>query len=613
MLPQEAEASLDTNLSSILSRLVTLSQLLAIPTQFASGDGQAWTHSEQHYPVLLQWKEQQVPALLAQVEQLLGELAGSNVSNLPQTSSKSVELVLGHVVCAVSRYLPAYSVAFNSEPSPSHRVSLQDGWTSNLSETKARSVLATLRKASPSDSLPASSTIAKALLTDYIKPIFRETASSSSASTSSVNSETGRRNPPAAGSLFISYLDANLGQHRFSSADQDSDAANLAPQRFSLHLSHKTLRTNASQDSGGDVQSLVERNEALGCVNVLSWCLDALRLESESDWSEVWPLVVPPLLTLLEHPQPRFRLRGSVVVHQLLLKPSQSFEAGDAEQIAPGRRQKVLGNMLVRTGIGSLLERTLHVNLTYIHDQHAPALLEHSISALRQLILLTTHPIAYRETQAPLDMSSTGLDAEYDCGKHRMEALFRLLSEGVLSTWSYLPLPPSGTRLGREVVNVTCSAYMILVNDLAPPLSPHRTTLGGAARFLNVTLDWIFRSWLSNVAFDHTDQVDSTINVLTLADRLLFPSEPSQVRDSGAPWASRRSIGLMLSSVAKCWIQAVESHLRSSRQVGLRWDELERWLSRLLVKVSQADHSVEARWSELVKLDQRLEVLLPSH
>ncbi|TKY86625.1 hypothetical protein EX895_004264 [Sporisorium graminicola] len=617
-LPQEADASLDTDVASILSRLLTLSQLLAIPTLFGRGDGQAWTHSEQHYPALLQWKEQQVPALLAHVEQLLGKLSESSTSGLPQPGSQIVELVLGHVVCAVARYISPGSVGVDSESSSSHKVTLEDGWTSSVCDTKARNALAALRSGSTSTHLPASSTIAKALLTDYIKPIFRETAASSSASTSSVDPTTGRLKPPASGSLFISHLDANLGQHRFSSAGEDSDASNLAPQRFALLVSPETLRTSATQGvEEAGVQSVGERNEALGCVNVLSWCVDALRLEGEADWSEVWPLVVPPLLTLLEHPQPRWRLRGSVIAHRLLLKPSRPVKAEDANA-TEGRRHEVLGNMLVRTGIGSLLERALHVNLTYIHDeQYAPGLLEQSIGALRQLVLLTTHPISYRvvgQTPPPDAAWSSLDDSEDDCGKRRMDALFRLVSEAILSTWSYLPLPPHGTRLGRELVNVTCSAYLILADDLAPPpQTPHTrvTILGGVARFLDVSLDWIFRSWLSTVAFDHTDQIASSIVVLSLANRLLFGSRDSDVRPDNEPWGPRRFTSLILSSVAKCWISALESHLRGSTQAALGWDELEHGLSTLLRRLSQMDASVESRWSELVRLDQRLEGLLP--
>lgn len=605
-LPQEAEASLDTNVSAILNRLLILSQLLATPTLFGRGDGHAWTHSEQHFPTLLQWREQQVPALLAQVEQLLQQLATSDIPSGSHSGSQWTELVLGHVVCAVARYLPPNLVVIDSTSAPTNDESLQDGWTSSITQSKSNDIFSTLRRGSAQDKLPAPSTIATALLTDYIKPIFRETASSSSASTSSVNADTGRKNPPPAGSLFVTHLDAHLGQHRFGSADQDSDAVNLAPRRFAFSLSPATLRTHTPPGSEAGLQTLVERNEALGCTNVLSWCLDAVRLESESDWSAVWPLIVPPLLTLLEHAQPRFRLRGSVLVHRLLLRPTAAEQGADGGK---GRRQAVLGALLVRTGIGSLLERALHVNLTYVDDErYAPALLHHSIGALRQLILLTTRPIAYvQPTHAPHEVAARGTaspgEAQDDCGKRCMEALLRLVSEAVLSTWSYLPLPAAGTRLGRELVRVTCAAYVVLADDLAPPCGG----LGGVARFLDVSLDWICRSWLGNVAFDNSEQVDVTVAVIGLANRLLFPSGPVQSSDARPP---RRFTGLVLSSVAKCWISALESHLRESR---LRWDEVQHGLSGLLVKLEQVDSTVEARWSELVKLDQRLKVLLPPH
>ncbi len=119
------------------------------------------------------------------------------------------------------------------------------------------------------------------------------------------------------------------------------------------------------------------------------------------------------------------------------------------------------------------------------------------------------------------------LDPPHDCGGKRLEALTRLVSECVLSTWSYLPLPPSSTRLGRLLTDVTVTAFLGLIDDLAaPPLddTPH-AALGAVSRFTDVTFDWIFRSWLSNVAFLNTEEVGSTRRVLELAQRLLKGEE----------------------------------------------------------------------------------------
>lgn len=624
-LPRDAEENQADNLGNPLSELFILSRLLAIPSLFGRGDGHAWTHSEEHYPTLLQWKEQHVPSLLSRVALLLEKI---DASALTQEDSTLISLVLGHVVCAVARYLPLISIgsASTSHSSASNAAEMGDGWTSLASQSTANDILSKLRTPTSSSNILEPSNIAKALLADYIKPIFRKTASSSFGSTSAIDPTTGRRKAPTAGSSFVSHLDAHLGQHRFQSADEDNDASNFAPSRFEFSASAASMRS-APENVGltqGAGESLMERNEALGCVNVLSWCMDNLQLRSEGDWNGVWPLLVPPLLTLMEHAQPRFRLRGAVLAHRLLLRPSLHRDGDDDDGLDVRRMGTALAKILIRTGIGSLLEQALHVNLTYIHDEtYAPLLLSHSIGALRQLIFLTTHPITYRspgqqsfdspstlkDSTTPHGVTGSALDEPDDCGQRRHEALYRLVSESILSTWSYLPLPPSSTRLGRELVKVTCSAYLTLIDDLTPQ-ALGSGGIGGVARFLDVSLDWIFRSWLSNVGFDHTDQIPSTMVVLKLARRLLFSDDTKQRLGSTSRFTS-----LVLASVAKCFVSALESPLRTSTirteaSGQARWTELEKSLSQSLVTLARIDPSVEGRWEELVGLDQRLSVLL---
>uniref|UniRef100_V5EXX3 Uncharacterized protein n=1 Tax=Kalmanozyma brasiliensis (strain GHG001) TaxID=1365824 RepID=V5EXX3_KALBG len=419
----------------------------------------------------------------------------------------------------------------------------------------------------------AQSLVVKALLADYIKPIIQEAGLSSSGPQSSIDPITGRRKPPASQANFVSHLDANLGRHRHS-ADEDEGASNLAPSRFALTLPSES-------------RALEERNEALGCTNVLSLILTHLSLTNESDWTAVWPLLIPPLLTLAEHPQPRFRLRGSALVYTLLER------GGEA-----------LAKLLLRTGIGSLLEKALHVNLTYIHDEtYAAGLLSCSIGALRLLILLSTSPIAYR-----LPLSGPGgvgegrlSSAVGDCGEKRQESLTRLVSEGILSTWSYLPLPPAGTHLGRSLVHTTVTAYLVLIDDLSPPaLDPSSTRkgLGSISRFVDVSLDWIARNWLSTVPFLHLDEIPLTEVVLSLATRL--------TADGAGRW-----VGPLLAAVAKCWISSLESPLRQESEGDERWARLEEGLRMFLGRLAQVDASVGGRWGALREVDGRLGVLEP--
>ncbi len=168
-------------------------------------------------------------------------------------------------------------------------------------------------------------------------------------------------------------------------------------------------------------------------------------------------------------------------------------------------------------------------------------------------------------------------------------------------------------------MNVTCSAYMQLADDLAAPVADGGgKTIGGMARFIDVTLDWVFRSWISNVAFDHTDQIAITIKVLGVASGLLFPSTSStqtEDQDNLTPSSRNRFTGLILLSVAKCWVCALDSPLRpSSTQADSkrdeRWKELDRRLAEFMANMARIDSSVQPRWAELVKLDTRLAMLL---
>lgn len=640
-LPPHGPQHNKDGIDSITDQLLRISRQLCIPAVFGRGDGQAWTLSESDYPALLRWKQQQVPTLLHQLSRLLEQLVSVdlNSSSGGSKGSTQLDLVLGHVVCTLARFLPPSHISPFPDPDTTSFIEgiqeIDDGWIGRESKIEAHRILGRLgNEVLPAASLTTSA-VATSLLADYIKPIVKETSKSSSASPSSVDPKTGRKKAPATGASLVSYLDRNLGQHRFSSAADDNEASNLAPHQFALSLD--------SADVAADEQpALSERNEALGCVNVLVWCLDHLELETESDWNGAWPLLVPPLLTLLEHAQPRFRLRGSMLTHQLLARPSGVADASgsdtDADAVRDSlrtrRREAILGGLLVRTGIGSLLERTLQVNLTYVHDAtYAPALVRFSIGALRRLILLTTHPIVWRDPmQSPFHApgpESPGPDAGPDekmgavddCGKRRMEALCRLVSQGILSTWSYLPLPPSGTRLGRELVATTCTAYLTLIEDLSLAPTAQTASLGAAARFVDVSIDWIFRTWLSTVAFDHTEHVNTTVKVVRLATRLLLPGSAGAGEskdDADRQLALRktatsnvgRNTSLILSAVAKCWISALESPLRSSSNRA-DWPRLEECLTDLMQCVSLADPTIQTRWARLVALDARLADLLP--
>ncbi|KDN49990.1 hypothetical protein RSAG8_01326, partial [Rhizoctonia solani AG-8 WAC10335] len=74
----------------------------------------------------------------------------------------------------------------------------------------------------------------------------------------------------------------------------------------------------------------------VGCWNILTWVL--LNLDS-NDIETLWPLTIPPLLTLLDDYKPVYKLRGVAVTQALLAKAPAS--------------------LLRRTGVDELLFKSL--------------------------------------------------------------------------------------------------------------------------------------------------------------------------------------------------------------------------------------------------------------
>ncbi|CUA76864.1 hypothetical protein RSOLAG22IIIB_02341 [Rhizoctonia solani] len=89
-----------------------------------------------------------------------------------------------------------------------------------------------------------------------------------------------------------------------------------------------------------------------GCWNILVWVLSNM---DSSDIETLWPLAIPPLLTLLDDFKPMYKLRG-VDVTQALLK-------------------KAPPTLLRRTGVGELLFKSLLGALQNLTSDSAPELL----------------------------------------------------------------------------------------------------------------------------------------------------------------------------------------------------------------------------------------------
>ncbi|KAG6833583.1 hypothetical protein H0H87_004210 [Tephrocybe sp. NHM501043] len=160
-------------------------------------------------------------------------------------------------------------------------------------------------------------------------------------------------------------------------------------------------------------------------ANLVSWCVQRTQL----DWYEnMWHLIIPPVMSLLDDFEARYKLRGVGIVSVML--------------------REVPGQLLKRTGVDGLIRLSLNNCLSHLNDPETPLLIEAAVDASIMLTLLTTN---------------TGSSEQFD-------QLCALLGEGVIrGVWLYASDKP-------EVVLATLNAL--------PPLL--RALKIGSARFLKV-------------------------------------------------------------------------------------------------------------------------------
>ncbi|CAE6463118.1 unnamed protein product [Rhizoctonia solani] len=102
-----------------------------------------------------------------------------------------------------------------------------------------------------------------------------------------------------------------------------------------------------------------------GCWNVLSWILANM---DSNDIETLWPLTIPPLLTLLDDYKPDYKLRGVGVTQALLGKAPAS--------------------LLHRTGVDELLFKSLRSALQNLTSDSAPELLHETTPCYLALVNL---------------------------------------------------------------------------------------------------------------------------------------------------------------------------------------------------------------------------------
>ncbi|KAG8847294.1 hypothetical protein FRB96_001628 [Tulasnella sp. 330] len=109
--------------------------------------------------------------------------------------------------------------------------------------------------------------------------------------------------------------------------------------------------------------------EGRGCWNTLKWCISNLE---RGDYELLWPSLIPPLMTILDDHDLKFRITAIEILQELI--------------------RRVDRTLLKRTGIESLFAASLSISITYYNDPEAPVLLLEAVNCSRQLIELTAIP-----------------------------------------------------------------------------------------------------------------------------------------------------------------------------------------------------------------------------
>ncbi|KAF5388141.1 hypothetical protein D9615_000018 [Tricholomella constricta] len=160
-----------------------------------------------------------------------------------------------------------------------------------------------------------------------------------------------------------------------------------------------------------------------GIANLVSWCV---RLVPGEAYEDLWHLIIPPVMALLDDFEAKYKLRGVEVVSEML--------------------QQVPGQLLKRTGMDGLIRSSLNTCLLQLHNPETPQLIEAAVDASLSLTLLTT---------------SVGSADQFD-------QLCALLGEGIISgIWLYASDKP-------DVVLASLHALPLIL----------RTLKIGNARFL---------------------------------------------------------------------------------------------------------------------------------
>lgn len=147
---------------------------------------------------------------------------------------------------------------------------------------------------------------------------------------------------------------------------------------------------------------------------LLKWIVNGLE---EKSTERMWPLLVPPILTLVDDWETKYKQLGAELLHSLLRATSPT--------------------LLSRTGLGSVFEEALMPCLTYL-----PSLTPEPDSVA---ILATTYPALFTltKTRFPMTSPNTQQDPNH---QNRIKSLDTTLRKGILHAYAHSGQYPGITR-----------------------------------------------------------------------------------------------------------------------------------------------------------------------
>ncbi|EDR04901.1 uncharacterized protein LACBIDRAFT_303763 [Laccaria bicolor S238N-H82] len=173
-----------------------------------------------------------------------------------------------------------------------------------------------------------------------------------------------------------------------------------------------------------------------GAATVVLWCVSNIQ----TNWyEEMWPLVIPPVMTLLDDYEAKYKLWGVRITLEML--------------------KHVPKDLLRRTGVDGLLRSSLKTCLAHLQNPETGPLLRAAISAWLELVMMTTQ----------------------FGSEQRFNELCALLGDGIMEdVWLYSQDKPDAVLATLEALppvvqalGVGCARYLKdLIPQLVHPLIP---------------------------------------------------------------------------------------------------------------------------------------------